>query len=102
MTPGVADPEYLMRMTRRAHSREVKSPERMEATRALSDREDTLVTLSNRVVSEEHPTKEESPMCAEGTENVSHEIKRDDIVYILGFVEDAATASVTLEGQMES
>lgn len=97
MAPGV-NPDCLMCTTFRAQSRKDRSPERMEVTQAVSDREDALGALADHVVSEEHRAEKECQMHTEETENVSQGILREAIAGISGLVEDKVTMLITQEG----
>lgn len=95
--PRVAKLERLTRENRHAQSREAGRPERMEAIRALSNREDTLGTLADHIVSEKEPTEKEHPVRAEKTVTMRQETLMDAFVGFSDLTKDYGSAVITLK-----
>lgn len=77
------------------YSTKVRSTERLEAIRVRSGSYGTLGALADHVLSSEDLSKEERPMCAERTENVSQITLKVAIASIFALVEDAVNALVS-------
>lgn len=94
----MADPERMMRATRRLTAREtseVTNPQTAEPTRLDLEKEDTFNKLADRVLSEERPASSGYGAKKEESVTVRATNVRDEISATACHVEDALAAMMT-------